>query len=67
MYQLPPLSAHTVAQYNDLDGPPAILLQHALHATNEAQADALAAAFVGDRQGYANTRQFPDATGACTR
>jgi hypothetical protein len=53
----------TLAEYEELDGVPPVLLENAVHATTEEEAQNLAAAFTGDRQGYANTHQHPSAAG----
>lgn len=63
MYNLPPPDAADLAAYEKLDGVPECLLQNAISATTEDQAKALARAFVGDRNGYANNRDMPPEEG----
>lgn len=63
MYGLPEPDAETLAEYEALDGIPQSLLDNALFASTEEQAKAMAAAFVGDRNGYANNRDMPSEEG----
>ena len=60
---LPPPSPELVAEYESLNGVPPVLLDNTLYAKNAEQAEALCKTFTGDREGYANTREFQSAEG----
>jgi len=52
-------------EYSSLDGTPASLVNTTTCAQTEEEARGLCTAFTGDRQGYANTREFLDVDGKC--
>jgi hypothetical protein len=64
VYGLPTPNAADLAEYEALDGVPQCLLDNAVVARTEQEAQALARAFVGDRNGYANNRDMPPEDGA---
>lgn len=64
VYGLPTPNAADLAEYEALDGVPQCLLDNAIVARTEQEAQALARAFVGDRNGYANNRDMPPEDGA---
>jgi hypothetical protein len=64
VYGLPAPNAAHLEEYEALDGVPQCLLDNAVFARTEQEAQALAKAFVGDRNGYANNRDMPPEDGA---
>jgi hypothetical protein len=48
-----------IAAYEKIEGVPDVLIDNAVFANTEEAAGDLADAFMGDRQGYANTRDQP--------
>jgi hypothetical protein len=64
VYNLPEPSNETKAAYSSLDDcVPLQLLTNAIYAKNEDDLRMLAVSFIGDRQGMANTRDYPSHEG----
>jgi hypothetical protein len=63
VYKLPDPDPSLLAEYEALDGVPQCLVDNALCARSQEEAEALASAFVGTRNGYANTADMPTKEG----
>ncbi len=55
-----PPNPATLAVYEHLHGVPDCIIERAVCADNDEHANQLAAAYLGDREGYANSRPSPE-------
>lgn len=63
VYGMGPVNSTHLAQYEELDGVPACLLDDAIFARTAEEAKLMSAAFIGDRHGYANNKDMPSEAG----